>query len=189
MASVPRTLTELLSGFIDDIGDQITDAYKNLETFIKKDRWTKEFQDYLQKRELEDEENMLKFVLLTEIVLKYEKLINDSESLKKKNANNRNKERLKHEQRQVFDFIMITFFSEDSENQIALSNQKLFDILSSYAENTGSDQPVNGEMLEHLKKAEKDSKVWLNGLDPAYMNFLKQTNTSKSAIACLLSIL
>ena len=186
MASVPRTLTELLSGFIDDLGGQITNAYKDLETLITNGHWTKEFQSYLRKRNLEEEEQILKFLLLTEIVLKYEKLIIDV-TLKKSSTNQ--KERLKHEQRQVFDYIMITFFSEESEDQIALSNQKLFDILSSYSENTGSDKNLNDEMLKHLKKAEKDSKVWLHGLDPVYMNFLKQTNTPKSAIACLLSIL
>ena len=83
---------------------------------------------------------------------------------------------------------MITFFSEESEDQIALSNQKLFEILSTYSENTDNSS-VTKEMLDHLKKAQKDSLVWIHGLDPVYMNFLKQTSTSRSAMACLLSIL
>ena len=182
MASVPRTLTELLIGFIDDVVNQIEVVYLNLDTFISKDHWTKQFQCYLRKRGLGEEEQILKFLLLTEIVLKYENLITSA-------SNPKQKEKLKREQRKVFDHIVITFFSEESEDQIALSNQKLFDILSTYAESVGNDKPVSEEMLNHLKKAKTDSKVWANGLDPIYMNFLNQTNTSKSVIACILSIL
>ena len=61
------------------------------------------------------------------IILENYNLIRDSKKLNKKQ-----REKLKHEQRQVFDHIMVTFFSEESEDQIALSNQKLFDILSTY---------------------------------------------------------
>ena len=185
MASVPRTLTELLTGFIDDLGGQFGDVYKNLDAYMSKDRWIKEFQTYLRKRNLEEEEMILNFLVLTEIVIQYENLLSSDRN--KNNAKQR--EKLKHERRQVFDHIMVTFFSEESEDQIALSNQKLFDILSTYSENTGNEKCLSGEMLDHLKKAQKDSKVWLHGLDPVYINFLKQTSTSKSAIACLLSIL
>ena len=185
MASVPRTLSELLSGLIDDLGAQLGEAYKNLDPFIAQDHWTKEFQIYLRKRSLEEEEQIFRFLILTEIVLQYEKLITNDQNKK----NTKQSDKLKCEQRQVFDYIMINFFSEESEDQIALSNQKLFDIMSSYAENAGSEQNLSEEMINHLKKAERDSKVWSEGLDPIYMNFLKQTNTSRSAMACLLSIL
>merc|ERR1712243_535808 len=146
MASVPRTLTELFTGFIDELGGQLGDVYKNLDAYMSKDRWIKEFQIYLRRRNLEEEEQILNFLVLTEIVLQYEKLLKSEQ-----NKNNvKQREKLKHEQRQVFDHIMVTFFSEESEDQIALSNQKLFDILSTYSENTGSDQPLNEEMLDHL---------------------------------------
>ena len=98
-------------------------------------------------------------------------------------------EKLKAEQRQVFYHIVVTFFAEDSEEQIALSNQKLFELLSSYSENVEGERNLTEEMLSHLKRAKKDSNVWSEGLAPIYVNFLKQTNTSTSPIACLLSIL
>lgn len=123
--------------------------------------------------------------LLSEIVLQYETFI-----AKQKNKNNAKiGEKLKAEQRQVFYHIMVTFFAEDSEEQIALSNQKLFELLSSYSENAGNERNLTEEMLNHLKRAQKDSNVWSEGLEPTYVKFLKQTNTSTNPIACLLSIL
>ena len=184
MASVPRTLTELIMGFIEELGGKYENVQKNLDTLMGKDRWIKDFQAYLQKRSLEEKEQILRFLLLTQIVLEYQKLIENDQ-----NQNSaKQKERLKHDQRELFNYTMITFFSEESEDQIALSNQKLFEILSTYSENTDNSS-VTKEMLDHLKKAQKDSLVWIHGLDPVYMNFLKQTSTSRSAMACLLSIL
>ena len=184
MASVPRTLTELLSGMVEDRDTQLGDAHKHLDQFISQDHWAKEFQIYLRKLDLEDEEQIFRFLVLTQIVLQYDKFLKNDQN--KKNTKQRDK--LKREQCLVFDHTMITFFSEESENPIALSNQKLFDILNSYSENVGSEKIINEEMLNHLKTAQKDSLVW-SDLDKTFLNFLKQANNSKSAIACLLSIL
>ena len=184
MASVPRTLTELIMGFIEDLGGQYENIYKNLDSSMAKDRWIKDFLTYLRKRSLDEHEQMLRFLLLTQIVLEYQKLIESDQN----SNSDKQKEKLKREQRELFDYIVATFFSEESEDQIALSNQKLFEILSTYAEHTEKGN-VTKEMVEHLKKAQKDSSVWIHGLDPVYMNFLKQTSTTRSAMACLLSIL
>ena len=184
MASVPRTLTELVMGFIEDLGGQYENVYKNLDTSMVRDRWIKDFLTYLRKRSLDEAEQMLRFLLLTQIALEYQKLIESDQN----KSSAKEKEKLKREQSELFHYIMVTFFSEESEDQIALSNQKLFEILSTYAEHS-ENRSVTKEMLDHLKKAQKDSSVWIHGLDPIYMNFLKQTSTTRSAMACLLSIL
>ena len=75
MASVPRTLTELIMGFIEDLGGQYENVYKNLDTSMVKDRWIKDFLTYLRKRSLDEAEQMLRFLLLTQIALEYQKLI------------------------------------------------------------------------------------------------------------------
>ena len=185
MASVPRTLTDLLSGLIDIQNISSAEAYKDVDRIIVQDHWAREFQNYLKKRSLEEEEQTFRFLVLTEIVLQYETLL-----AKQRSKNNAKMgEKLKAEQRQVFYHIVVTFFAEDSEEQIALSNQKLFELLSSYSENVEGERNLTEEMLNHLKRAQKDSNVWSEGLEPIYVNFLKQTNTSTNPIACLLSIL
>ena len=169
MASVPRTLTDLLSGLIDIQNISSTEAYKDVDKIIVQDYWTREFQNYLKKRSLDEEEQTLHFLVLTEIVLQYETFL-----AKQKNKNNAKiGEKLKNEQRQVFYHIVVTFFAEDSEEQIALSNQKLFELLSSYSENAGKERNLTEEMLTHLKRAQKDSNVWSEGLEPIYVNILK----------------
>ena len=185
MSSLPRTLAELLSG-LDDVPNILSNgAYKNVDKLIAHNHWMKEFQTYLNKRKLEDAEQILHFLILVEIVLQYEKLIVSDKCRK----NTVLFEQLKAEQRQVFDHTMMQYFFEESENQISLSNQKLFDLLSTYAENSGSSERLTEDMLSHLKKARDDSNVWSAGLDPVYVNFLNTTSTNTNPIACLLSIL
>ena len=185
MSTLPRTLAELLSG-LDDVPNILSNgAYKDIDKIIAQSHWMKEFQTYLRKRKLEDAEQILQFLILVEIVLQYEKLIVSDKCRK----NTGLCEQFKGEQRQVFGHIMTHYFSEESENQISLSNQKLFDLLSTYAENSGSGERLTEDMLSHLKKARDDSNVWSAGLDPVYMNFLKTRSMNTSVIACLLSIL
>ena len=165
-------------GFIEGLKGQYEDVYKNLDPLIAKDRWMNDFQVYLQKRGLDEEEQKLHFVVLAQIVFEYQNLINGD---KNKNSANQ-KEKLKREQRDLFNYIISTFFSDDP---ISLSNQKLIEKLSDYADT----QNVTAEMIDHLKKAQKDSDVWFDCLEKDYTKFQKQTNTTRSAMAYLLSIL
>ena len=178
MVSVPRTLTDLIDGFIESLKGQYEDVYENLDTLIAKDRWMKKFQEYLQNRDLDEEVQKLHFVVLAQMVFKYQNLINGD---KDKNSANQ-KEKLKREQRDLFNYIIRTFFSEDP---ISLSNQKLIEKLSDYADTRN----ITTEMIDHLKKAQKDSDVWFDCLEKDYTKFQKQTNTTRSAMAYLLSIL
>ena len=178
MVSVPRTLTDLMMGFIEGLKGQYEGVYKNLDSLIAKDRWINEFQAYLQKRGLDEEEQKLHFIVLAQIVFEYQNLIDGD---KNKNSANQ-KEKLKREQLDLFNHIISKFFSEDP---ISLSNQKLIEKLSDYADTKN----ITKEMIDHLKKAQKDSDVWFDCLEKDYTKFQKQTNTTRSAMACLLSIL
>ena len=178
MVSVPRTLTDLMMGFIEGLKGQYEGVFKNLNSLIAKDRWTNEFQAYLQKRGLDEEEQKLHFIVLAQIVFEYQNLIDSDKN--KSSANQ--KEKLKREQLDLFNHIISTFFSEDP---ISLSNQKLIEKLSDYADTKN----ITKEMIDHLKKAQKDSDVWFDCLEKDYTKFQKQTNTTRSAMACLLSIL
>ena len=178
MVSVPRTLTDLMMGFIEGLKGQYEGVFNNLNSLIAKDRWTNEFQAYLQKRGLDEEEQKLHFIVLAQIVFEYQNLIDSDKN--KSSANQ--KEKLKREQLDLFNHIISTFFSEDP---ISLSNQKLIEKLSDYADTKN----ITKEMIDHLKKAQKDSDVWFDCLEKDYTKFQKQTNTTRSAMACLLSIL
>ena len=165
MVSVPRTLTDLMMGFIEGLKGQYEDVYKNLDTLVAKDRWMNEFQAYLQKRGLDEEEQKLHFIVLAQIVFEYQNLINGD---KNKNSANQ-KEKLKREQRDLFNYIIRAFFSEDP---ISLWNQALIKKLSDYADT----QNVTTEMIDVLKEARDDSNVLLDCLEKDYMKFLKFLN-------------
>ena len=165
-------------GFIEGLKGQYEDVYKNLDTLIAKDRWMKKFQEYLQKRRLDEERQKLHFIVLAEIVFEYQNLIKGD--INRNSANQ--KEKLKREQRDLFNHIIRTFFSEDP---ISLYNQKLIDILSDYADTKN----VTTEMIHYLEEAQKDSDVWGDCLEIDYTKFLKRNDTIRSAMARLLSIL
>jgi len=86
---------------------------------------------------------------------------------------------LKSDQKKIFKKAVVTFFSEDSEDILSLTNQMLFDALCSV-----HDEP-NDSDLDHLRQAREDPTVWSEGLDPEYSRFIGQA----SPLACLLSIL
>ena len=132
---------------------------ENFEAILSAHDCARRFRKYLKDRNLSEEEDMFNFLVMTEFLLK-----NKSGSLFKK--------------------VLTTFFGEDSDNLIALSNQKLFGVLALQA----SEGPyeLNEDSLFHLEKARKDVTESLN---PKYFKFLKEEPTSSSPIACLLSIL
>ena len=142
-----------------------------------KHNWTKQFRDYLRKRNLSDDETTLHFLVVTQAVLVLDNKIASAKGNKK--------HKYRQDQETIFNKAVKRFFSEESEDLLSLSNQKLFESLS---ETSRSDsKSVTDEQLGHLKKARQDSSVWAEGLEPTFLAFLKQT--SPSAIACLLSIL
>ena len=62
--------------------------------------------------------------------------------------------------------------------------QKLYEFLSG---TNVEDLKVTDQHLDYLRKAREDSSVWMEGLEPVCLKFLKQA--SPSVVACLLSIL
>ena len=104
--------------------------------------------------------------------------------LKQSKLNNDKRQSLRKQQEVIFKKVITTFFSEDSQEQISLSNEHLFNELSS----TNLEAPnVTDQQLECLRKAREDSSVTSELLEPCYLKFLEQYRPSLKA--CLLSIL
>ncbi|XP_023320219.1 uncharacterized protein LOC111695221 [Eurytemora carolleeae] len=168
-ASPPHTLSELLStvGF-SEISEQ------NLNTELINNIWISRFVDYLRKRNLEDEETSLKFLILTQpLKAQYKKTGSYGTSIE--------------QQRWIFSFICSYFLSEDSTNILALDNQALFNDLQATQASIQADLKVSSEALADLLRARDDLLIWEEGLEPVYFKFLQPYSTPH--IATLLSIL
>ena len=177
MSSFPQSLSDLLSGLSTCLYDTLLrDAWLDVDRIIVLDHWTKDFQNYLRQRNLEEDDHILCFLTHVQIVLCYENLCLH-------NINNNNiklYDKLKSNQSKMFHLIIKTFFAENSEKRIALSNQYLFQQLSSYSRQIDDAKKhigvgnMNVEMLNHLQKAHK---VCCEDFNSTFLKFLKRTNT------------
>lgn len=169
--TIPRNLTELLED-LDEIDPE------NLDKTIEEHTWCKQFREYLKSRDLSEDEITLKFLVLTQALVNLDQKLKDSKLSRPKRTG------MRQEQEAIFKKAVTKFFAEESEEQVALSNQTLYNALA------GADlsaKSVTDQQLEYLRKAREDSSVWMEGLEPTFLRFLKQA--SPSVLACLLSIL
>jgi len=171
VSSSPHNLEELLSGIVNP--EEISSD--NVESVIDSNSWTSSFKEYLNKRNLEDELTILKFLVMVQAIR--------TKSINKKTP----KELYMFKSKKVLD-ICETFFSEDSENQVPLSNQHLWMEISAMTNSLKAGLPVSEEALDDVIKARKDPAVWDEGLEPKFINFAKQA-PGPTLKACLLSIL
>ena len=182
--TAPQTLQELLSQIEDVPRILEDDAYKDVDKIIAEDNWRQNFQTWMGNRRMKENINIFHFLIITEIVMAHDKFIDSAQCWAQPKLCNWRK----YHQRQVFDDIMIHFFSEQTEDQIPLRNQGLFNLLSSYAEDAGKGDEVTKDRLKNLYKARDDSNVY-SPLASVYNRFFKTTSANANPIAHLLSIL
>ena len=171
MDQAPRSLDNLLSTF----KTQDAQVLRKIDQVITDNAWYRKFHQYLSSRDLEDEVNILKFLISMKTLESIEDAIKSSSKPK-------TTQKLEADLQTLFNEIIHEFFSEDASSLLALSNSKLSDALSTIC-NPSKDH------MEWLKKAKNDPCVWAEGLDPVYKKFLASLPASNPIVACLLSIL
>ena len=91
-------------------------------------------------------------------------------------------------QRRFFIEIFETFLSEDSENQLPLTNQALWDDLRATYSSLKENKTVAPQSISDIVRVRRDPGLWDEGIEAAYLRFLKQV-PPPSLAACILSIL
>lgn len=162
---VPRTIHELLKDFndlkIDDDFDKV----------IKENIWTKNFMEFLQRRDLESEITSLKFVIFTQ---PFQVKVDQGQ---------------KSGLREIYIETVTKFLSDESEDILNISNPERSEHMIRIAERLKRDP--GSELTETeigiLIKARNDIDVIQDGLEPKFGKFIKTQNVS--TMACLLSII
>ena len=173
MSSQPRSLEELLSDFKSS-------NTIDVDTAIESNIWARQFKQHLEKRDLQDEVNALRFLILTQPFVARMGEVNNNGSSKKSS-------KIKTEMKEIFLKAAELFFCEDSECQLVLSNDRLFQAFVEASQAVKEGGSLTNQHIGLVDKARNDPDVWQNGLEPKFIKFLSQT--SKGAVACLLSIL
>jgi len=181
----PHSLEELLTSMA--VKEDITAA--KLDQTIAADPWAEKFRLYLRERNLVDDENILKFLVLVQPLKTC------------KNVNNNEPKILGHsliervvspsEQRRLFLECVDTFLSEDSEELLPLSSSSLWDeilVLDASLKAGTGDEEVLRQAVHRLLQVRKDPGIWDSGIEPTYIRFLRQV-PPPSLTACILSIL
>lgn len=172
--SIPRSLDELLRDFNSS-------KILEVDVAIEGNVWAKKFVEFLEKRDWTDEVTTFKFLVLTQ------PLETRSSELNNNSSNAKKVKEVRKDLTRIFLQTFDLFFASESEEQVALSNAKLFEALSKAGNGLRQGHNLNDDDITLLIKARKDPEVRENGLDPKFMKFLsQQTNTR---LACLLSIL
>jgi len=167
-ATPPHTLNELLSSV--QIEDDPT--FHDLQLELTRNVWLSRFYEFLNKRDLEEEETALKFLIFTQPL--------QNQFSKRKTFGKSDQDR-----RRLFSTVCHYFLSENV--CISLDNEALFNDLMATLNSIKAGLKVSDESLLELLKARKDPLVWDEGLEPMYIKFVQQTNMSQ--VACLLSLL
>jgi len=180
----PHSLEELLA--VMAVKDEINVG--TVEQAITASPWTDKFRAYLRRMKLEDDENILKFLILVQ-PLKLSAKTNNNEP---KILGHSKLERVVslEDQRRLFLEAVETFLSEESEALLPLSSPVLWQQLQDAAAKlrTKTEEIEVREAVAKLLEVRRDQKVWEDGIEPCYTRFLKQT-PPPSITACLLSIL
>jgi len=180
----PHSLEELLA--VMAVKDEINVG--TVEQAITASPWTDKFRAYLRRMKLEDDENILKFLILVQPL----KLCAKTNNNEPKILGHSKLERVVslEDQRRLFLEAVETFLSEESEALLPLSSPVLWQQLQDAAVKlrTKTEEIEVREAVAKLLEVRRDQKVWEDGIEPCYTRFLKQT-PPPSITACLLSIL
>ena len=168
--TIPRDLEELLSTTRDIDID-------NIDATIGKNVWTNRFRDYLQKRDLNEELQMLKFLLRYKVFLSMDKKVQSNPS---DTASTRNRA-------VIFRKILVAHFNDDGDDVLPMSNSDLSEALCEWTRDVSN--PVTENDVEMLKKASEDATILSEGMEPCYSKFVKHYYENQSKLACLLSII
>jgi hypothetical protein len=84
---------------------------------IEEHTWCKQFREYLKSRDLSEDEITLKFLVLTQALVNLDQKLKDSKLSRPKRTG------MRQEQEAIFKKAVTKFFAEESEEQVALSNQ------------------------------------------------------------------
>jgi len=184
VVSPPHSLEELLA--VMAVKDEINVG--TVDQAITASPWADKFRAYLRRLKLEDDENILKFLILVQ-PLKLSAKTNNNEP---KILGHSKLERVVslEDQRRLFLEAVETFLSEESEALLPLSSPVLWQQLQDAAVRlrTKTEEIEVREAVAKLLEVRRDQKVWEDGIEPCYTRFLKQT-PPPSITACLLSIL
>lgn len=194
MNQPPRTLNELLEDFnsynSSSNNRPTTDnnSCADVDTAITNHIWARRFRDYLRKRDLEDEETALKFLIATQ-PLKVK-----SDQAQKLNNNTKKQKVILKDMEDVYFETVRQFFKEESETVLCLANATHFAKICERSEQleretTTKKEGLKDEDIDLLLRARDDMDVWQNGVEPTYMKFLASAGSAVSPMACLLSIL
>lgn len=179
----PHTLEELVSQVT------VTKDVKemDLEQIIMDSPWANRFRQYLRNRSLEDDENILKFLVMVQ-PLKFLAYINNNDLKILGHSKLHGPVITEEEQKRLFLRVVDTFLAEESEALLPLSNQALWADLTATASSIRSGLPVSKQALAEICEVRRDPGIWDQGIEPTYFRFLKQV-PPPSLAACILSIL
>merc|ERR1712038_2231604 len=176
----PHNLEELLA--VMAVRDEVNMG--TIEQAIMASPWVGKFRAYLRRMKLEDDENILKFLILVQ-PLKLAAKTNNNEP---KILGHTKLERVVslEDQRRLFLDAVDTFLSEESEALLPLSSPALWQQLQDAAIKlrTKADESEVREAVSKLLEVRRDQKIWEDGIEPCYSRFLKQT-PPPSITACL----
>merc|ERR1712233_179338 len=166
----PHSLEELLA--VMAVKDEITVG--SVDQVITSSPWADKFRAYLRRMKLEDDENILKFLILVQPL----KLCAKTNNNEPKILGHSKLERVVSldDQRRLFLEAVETFLSEESEALLPLSSPVLWQQLQ--------DAAVKLRTKTDESEVGGDQKVWEDGIEPCYARFLKQT-PPPSITACL----
>ena len=150
----------------------------------ERSQWAKSFREYLVSLNQPETEAMLDFVMVCNVLRNKESEVKQVPRGMKWRMTDLNRER-----RELLDMIGQTFFCENCDSPIPLSNQILREELSQKLTKIDSfgDDDLSA-LYEMVWQARCDNRVWKGGLNKAYLDFIA-TKPSPSITAVLLSIM
>lgn len=166
MAQPPRSLDQLLSSI---------PLEKKTDDLLASNVWLKQFFDYLQRHQNKEDILALKFLIAHTKLKKFHMDYQKASKAKQKEALLQNCTILLQQ-------IKKDFFDIFENDVLAIANSKL----QSACLEMDVDS-FNEENMDLLKKVKEDPKVWHEGVESSYNQFLPTARSSM--MACLLSIL
>ena len=162
-----------------DLNSLLTDI--RVPSDIDRHPWAKSFREHLRKLQQPEVEALLDFAIVANVL----RVKGEEIRVSKWRTDDINRERV-----ELLQMVGNSFFSENSETPIALSNQVLREELKEALDNVKkeSDNKDIEEAFDLVWQARCDYKVWKGGLDKAYNAYLA-TRPSQPLTAVLLSLL
>nr|XP_040564956.1 uncharacterized protein LOC121114906 [Lepeophtheirus salmonis] len=170
---IPSSLMDLLSNIPFQMLQDVPCESPVQNIYLQK------FKEYLKKRNLKEEDNILSFIISYNIFMRKNQEI-DSDKPKKTSQQIHN---LKNQKKTIFFNICESFFNyENPDNLISLNTEVLMDELNNSLDLKNSDKEPNYSLLQ---KAIEDNSV--KELETTFQQFMLQMGQKRTA--CLLSLL